>query len=358
MTTLYFAGGEDTSFATLNTFSMGTLSGSWRTAFSRGAVFGVYYPSGPPAAWPPNMSAVTPNLGALSNFWVHGQNIKSAGSSGTFGASSVTNANYSGTTMLGVADSSGVGRILVRGTGTAGQLKISTRNAAGTIVDLATTAAGAFPVTAFGTPVAIDLFVNYAVSGQCTLYINGANVADTGPGVNITTDGTTSLSEVYYSTCAADTYGTVWGFWSECIVQSTSTLGMALQTIPPVAAGNTQSWLPNTVGNINETTINDANFIAATAANALSEWTVSTSLPAGSWTITAVAQEARVSVGLTGPQHFEWLQRTSDGTDHVNGSVAPTTSLSNFQNILPLNPHTGAAWNAGELINSGIESLA
>ena len=132
---------------------------------------------------------------------------------------------------------------------------------------------------------------------------------------------------------------------------------MAIQTLPPVAAGNTQSWLPNTVADVNPTTINDTNFVATISANALSEWTVATTLPPGSWTIAAVVQEARVSVGLTGPQHFEWLVRTVDGSDNVTGSVAPTTSFANYSNIWPTNPHTTAAWAAGGLINAGIESL-
>jgi hypothetical protein len=352
MTTVYFAGGEDTSFTITGSPPPVpiTAAGYFRVGFARLAM-NMFGGSGAPTttAWPLATALVTPMFGSISSFWVHGLNNTEN--------SSLVFVNFTTTAaiMLGLADSGGVGRILVRGTGTAGQLKISTRNAAGTIVDLVTSAAGAMPAAASGAPIKIDLFVNYAVSGQCTLYANGVIIADTGAGINVTTDGATTLAQVFYGACYnAANYNQT---WSECIVQDTSTLGCALQTIPPVAAGNTQSWLPNTVGNINPTTINDTNFVATTAANALSEWTVATTLPSGAWIIEAVVQEARVSVGLTGPQHFEWLQRTSDGTDHVTGSVAPTTAFSNFQNILPLNPHTSAAWNAGELINAGIESL-
>jgi hypothetical protein len=37
--------------------------------------------------------------------------------------------------------------------------------------------------------------------------------------------------------------------------------------------------------------------------------------------------------------------------------VNPTTSLANYQNNWPINPHTGVAWLPGDLINAGIESL-
>src|ERR1035437_5064807 len=249
-------------------------------------------------------ASVTPVWGPSSSFWVHGQ----------FGASNNNGTNSNGI-LLALADSGGVGRILVRGTGTAGQLKISTRNAAGTFVDLVTSVAGAFPAAA--NPLAMDLFVNYAVSGQATLYWNGAVIADTGPAVNVTTDSATALAQAFYGAVLSSGNR---GYWSECAVRTTSTLGMAMKTLPPVAAGNTQSWLPNTVGNVNPTSINDANFVATTSVNALSEWTVATTLPTGSWAIAAVVQEARVSVGLTGPQHFEWLVRTVDGSDNVTGS--------------------------------------
>jgi hypothetical protein len=141
------------------------------------------------------------------------------------------------------------------------------------------------------------------------------------------------------------------------IIQDTSTLGMAVLTLPPLATGNTQAWT-GSVSNINEISINDSNYIYDANANDISEWTVSTSsMPAGTWNISAVVTEARVNVGSSGPQHFEWVVRTSDGSDHVAGSVAPTTSFSNYQYVWPTNPHTSAAWNAGELINSGVESL-
>jgi hypothetical protein len=339
MTTVYFAGGEDTSFSLVSAAGYNSAV-VYRSSFCRCAV----NVTSSSTTYPPSAYARTPVFASLSSFWTH------AGWHNYTTQTSTLN-----TTLLALQDSSGVGRILVQGTGTNGQLKISTRNAAGTVTTLATTAAGAFPTVGANAVVHFDLFLNYAVSGQAQLWINGVIAADTGPGVNVTTDSATSLAQLLLGSINGSN-----SFWSEVIVQDTSTIGSALFTIPPVAAGNTQSWTPNTVGDVNPVTINDANFVATTTNNALSEWTVATTLPAGSWTIEAVVQEARVSVGTTGPQHFEWLVRTSDGSDHMTGTVAPSVgSFSNFgPQIWPTNPHTGAAWNPAELINAGVESLA
>lgn len=354
MTNIYFAGTEDVSFtftqSATGTIYPTTTSTYFRTAFSRSSlVFNGTAVQANTTSWPMPDSLSTSVVSLPSSFWVHGQ---------------FSNQGFNNTTasaiLLGVADSSGVGRILVRGTGTTGQLKISTRNAAGTITDLVTSAAGAYILTngVSGGAVssALDLFVNYSTSGQITLYQNGAIICDTGPGVNVTTDGATSLSQVFYGTAFNSTNR--FQAWSECLVQDTTTLGCAVQTNPPVAAGNTQSWT-GVVGSISETTISDTTFIDTTADNALSEWTVNAALPAGNWTIEAVVQAARVSVGATGPQHFAWDVRTSAGASFQTGAIAATVgSFHNFSNVWYTNPSTSAAWTAGQLVNAGIESLA
>jgi hypothetical protein len=333
--TILWAGGEDTSFQTLLSMSVSTNTSYHRSAYAREAVGGTYG-----SAWPMTVAAVTPLWGPSSSFWVHGQQSCSATPAA------------SGIVILALADSSGVGRILVCGTAVVGQLKISMRNAAGVLTDLVTSLPGTY--TSTSPTKALDLFVNYAVAGQCTLYWDGNVIADTGPGVNVTTDGATTLSQAFFG--GGNSVGGI--YWSECAVRTTSTLGMSILTLPPVASGATQSWTPNTVADVNPTAITDANFVTTTAAGALSEWTVATALPPGTWSIAAVVQEARVSVGLTGPQHFEWLVRTVDGSDNVAGSVAPTGSFANYSKVWPLNPHTGVAWLPGDLIDAGVESLA
>jgi len=339
-----FVGGEDLSFTMTGGFGFGTLGtgDSYRTAFARGVVGAAAISIS--TADPPAARATTPVFAATSSIWIHGQYSTQSTAGTTLNA-----------TLLRALDGTGVARIVVRGTATSGQLKIDKRNSAGTFTNLVTSAAGALPAKA--TPTSIDLWINYAVSGQCQLWIDGVNVADTGAGVDVTTDSATTLAQADFSQTTSANTGHNTG-WSEVLIRDSTTLGAAVFTIPPVAAGNTQSWTPNTVANINEVLTSDATLVATSSNNSLSEWTVSTTLPTGTWTISSVQQEARVSRGATGPQHFEWLVRTVDGTDHVTGSVAPITSFQNFANNWATNPQTSAAWAVGDLINAGIESLA
>lgn len=337
--TVLWAGGEDTSFATvLNTLPNGTTS-KFRSAFARCSMS----VNAASTAFPPSAYMLTPLITPVTSSWVHFRYATSQ-------AGSVTNDVW-----FAMQDSGGVARIAVLPTATAGQVRIVKRDAAGALTTLATSAAGAVPSFTVTQVDAIDLFVNYAVSGQATLYVNGVSVADTGAGVDVTTNSVTALAQLLFG-------GNVSGanncFWSEMIWQTTDSRGSALQTLAPVAAGNTQSWTPNTVGNINPVQITDTNFVSTASVNQLSEWTVSTSLPPGSWNITGIVQNARANAGLTGPQHYEWLVRTTDGTDHVQGSSAPPVgSFVNDWTIWLNNPHTSAPWSAGDLINAGIESL-
>lgn len=345
--TILFAGGEDSSFATVGGFHcVATTNADFvRPSFARAAMAdGTTDYSG--ITDPPPNRITTPAFTPTSSLWVHG----------VFSNTNSISTPTINTSCMRVLDASGVARILVRhANSTDNTYKISTRNAAGTFTDLVT--ATATSSSFFNTPTPIDLFVNYSTSGQVSLYIGGELIVDTGPGVNVTTDSATTLAQADFAHFDAISEEGDLCYWSEVIIATISTLGMGLLTLPPVAAGNTQSWT-GVVADIDEVPINDANTITTTSDNELSEWTVSTTLPTGAWVIVAIVQEARVSVGTGGPQHFEWLVRTADGTDHVTGSVAPTGALVNYSNIWPTNPQTDVAWVAGDLINAGIESLA
>jgi hypothetical protein len=174
------------------------------------------------------------------------------------------------------------------------------------------------------------------------------------------TDAATQLNQVELAG-VSNTANATASCWSEVIIADEDTRGMSLWSLPPAAAGNTQGWTPNTLANINKTTINDATVISTSSNNTLSEWTTATSAPSGAWAVKAIVQEARVSVGGTGPQHFDWVVRTA-GTDFTAGaSVAPSGTLSNFSNMWATNPNTSSAWAISDIatgFNLGIKSLA
>jgi hypothetical protein len=345
--TIYLAAGEDIDVGGTaandpgsgGSFSVSTSTTNFRSAYCRCCL---QTTSGGAASDPPTNRLGYGFSSAISQFWFHCQFQTNSASGGT-----LSNAQLfrfcDGTTS----------RLAVRGTGTNGQLKISKRTAAGTFTDLVTGTSGAFT----SGVTAVDLFVNYAVSGQVTLYLNGVQVADyTG---DVTTDSATTLSGFTFGGIQTAVQNGI----SEIIVSSSDTRGKALWTLTPQAAGNTQSWTPNTVTNINEVTLSDATFISTTANDSLSEWTTSTSIPSGSWSVDAIVQSARVEVAVSGPQHFDWVIRTADGTDNLAGdSNAPITSFGNFKNkIWATNPKTGTAWATSDIttgFNLGIKSLA
>jgi hypothetical protein len=299
----------------------------------------------PSTTLPLTYYATTPLFGPVSSFWVHAQ----------FGINNpVQNYTYPNGILLVVSDASGIGRLAIRGTGNTGQIKISTIDASGTFTDLVTSALGVINFSLpNGNPTALDFFINYAVSGQVTVYCNGVNVCDTGPAVNVTTNSVTALAQVTFGAMNGNTTQ----YWSECIVQDTTTLGLALQTLPPLATGNTQAWTGN-VGNIDTLSVNYADYNYTTSAGQLSEWTVGTTLPTGTWTIEAVVQAAAISRGSSGPQHFAWDVRTSSGTSYQSGTLSLSVGFAFYQYVWMTNPATSAAWTAGQLVNSGIESLA
>ena len=350
--TVLFAGGEDTSVVPVGAWSIvvgagtaGGDGGGWqfRPAFARMALANGNASNSDPPAY----RLTTPPFASSASFWVHAQ----------WGCNDSANGTNANAQMLRLLDALGVCRLTVRGTGSAGQLKISKRNAAGTFTDLVTSAGGAWAYNA-GAPHEIDLCVNYATIGRATLYVDGEVIADTGSGIDVTTDGATALAQVEYAT-SQNTGQQI--AWSELIVQTSSTIGMALQTVPPVTAGPGQTWT-GSAANIDEVVTNDAAFNLTPNYGALSEWIVSATLPIGGWTIEAIVEEARVAIGgAPGPQGFDWLCGTNGGASQsVVAAPTPGASFQNYANIWPVNPVTGLAWVPGDMaagLSLGIKSL-
>jgi hypothetical protein len=341
--TILFASGEDTGF-TLIGAAVGatTPAGCSRSGYARSTACGVGANNGTIVADPPANRFQTPIFTAGNLVWVHAQ---------FFNATDVTTTNNQQTLLLRSPD--GVSRIVLRQTGTAGTFKVSSRNAAGAFTDLAT-ATGVFTLN---TITQLDLKVDYSASGGVQLYLAGTLVINYSGDPR--TDAATQLDQVEFS--GAGFNGNQRTVWSEMIIADEDTTGMALWTMTPQAAGATQSWTPNTLANINKAVINDSTLITTATANALSEWTAPTAVPAGTWNVKAVVQEARVERGATGPQHFDWQLRVS-ATDYAAGaSNAPVTSFGNFSNYSwPTNPATSAAWITADLttgIQYGIKSL-
>ena len=178
LATILFAGAEDTDFVQVGSNIYGATGGN-DTNFERsGAAWSVQ--NGTSTSDPPANRLQTPTFTATANLWLHAL---------VFPQVATTTAAEQ---AIIIRSPDGVSRIVVRQTGTNGTLKVSTRNAAGTITDLAT-ASGTFTAAA---AVTLDFNVNYTCSGSggVTLYLSGVQVINYSG--NPCTDAATSLNQV------------------------------------------------------------------------------------------------------------------------------------------------------------------
>lgn len=331
---ILFAGGEDIDFAFSGTTATDTTAGNFRSTYAREAIKAVNTSS----ADPQSNRFQTSVFANQSTIWVH--SIEQ-----TNNATTASNGQF-----IGIYGSDGVRRLLIRGTGTNGQVKISTRNTAGTITDLVTCTAGPWPAAA---NTKLDWYINYAVAGRTTLYAAGVQICDyTG---DITTNSVTAINSVDF---AGATF-TGQNFWSEIIVATTDTRDMNLFTCAPQANGTTQNFT-GTASSVNPTTINDANAIYTGSNNVIGAFTCP-SLVAGTYTVPAVVQSVRTQIGTTGPQNFRYITRPAgSGADFDNGAdIVGATSFTNTQNIWLTDPNTLATWTTGALgtgVNFGVKS--
>jgi len=333
-------GGEDTSFTTVGTVTpASTPAGTFDANLARGTF---HLTNTSVVADPPANYFKTPTFTASPIIWVHAN---------VWIGSSPANTNNQQT--LWVYSPDGVGRVYLRQTGTAGQFKLSTANAARTFSDKAT-ASGNFAVS---TLQSVDWLIDYSCSaGSVTqLYIGGVKVIDyTG---NLCTDAATSLNQASFSgllNASAGGCGTTsHGCWSELIVANEDTRSMRLATLTLQASGNTQGWTPNTLANVNKFAIADGTFVSDTVGNVLSQWTVPTAAPGGTWAVKSVSIEARLLKSASGPSQFDWSWRIS-GANYLAGlTAALTTSFANYRIQQDTSPATATGWAIGEVYNTG-----
>ena len=191
------------------------------------------------------------------------------------------------------------------------------------------------------------------------MYINGALAADTGAGVNVTTDSATSLSYIYFSAPSTN-----FSQISQVIIADSDTRAASLWLMNSSTAGNAQTF-SGTASNVNKAFINDSTVISAASAGLINEYrTGGIALPAGTFTVAAVRMVSRAQIGSGGPQHVEYVTRVGS-TDYVGGSWSPPTGAfgNDTQNYMQAtNPATGIAWTTSDLtattFNYGVESVA
>lgn len=329
-----YAGSEDIDFTCTGACTVVTSGGgtNYRTAWVREA----YSVSGSGATSdPPTNRFATAVFASTQEIWLHFQYNQ---------GSSATDSNAQ---VIRLTDDAGNAAIIVRGTGSTGQVKISSRTSGGVFTDLATCTASTFPS---GSLQQIDLHAKLAVSGQLDLYAGGVSIC-TFTGDTTNGDGST----LWTKASVAGLKSTDTSYYSEVIVEDASTLSKNYLALYPNASGNQTQWTganPCTTI-LNATAVNDATFVSTSTNSQTEQCATYNTIPSGIYSVDAVQMSARAQRGASGPQHFDFVTRTAS-TDFYSSDQAPTTSFTNFQNYLQAtNPNTSAAWLTSDLTAAG-----
>jgi hypothetical protein len=325
VTTIYFAGGEDSEFYAVGIVPTIVTSSSYiRTSFARmGFQFfgnGILY--------------ITHYLPfSASSFW-HSQRV-----------CITNNNNNSSNRLLSYADSSNIERLRLAPV-SSNVYQVLKVDASGTTTQLGSN----FNLTFSGGVDKLDTNIVYNASGLFALYLNGVLVFSYSG--DVTTNSVTSLSYVRLGCPASSPFTT----WSECIVADTDTRSMSLQTLAPVANGNTHNFDTGSpaASNVNEITLNDATLDGSTTAGQIDEYTIP-AIVGGTLPIVAVGVSARMQCGTTGPQHADIVVR-SGSTDYLSSNMNLTLTWSDYQNWWMTDPNTSAPWLALP-VNIGIKSI-
>ena len=263
-------------------------------------------------------------------------------------------------TWLKFKDSSYIDRILITtpngSNAPACQYRVSKVDHLGVKTTLVLTTSGF--LVGPSTPDKLDVFINYAVSGQILIYINGYQVFSYSG--DVTTDGVTSLS--YFSEgCLSAYYGVASApAWSETIVSTRDTRTFGLWTQAPTGAGNTDNWT-GVYSDVNQNTVNQSTPNYTGLNNQVQEYTASNSAPGPQLNVVSVVHKFQVVIDTTGPQHIQSVQRTG-GTDYFSSSLSPTTGWLTLNVNWDVNPATLVAWTIPDLTavgyNIGMKSIA
>ena len=294
MATIYWVGGEDSEFTPFGSALITTTAGRFRSTYARCALFG---PSQTPnASWWRNTLPFT-----ATNFWFSSRQLLTT---------SAANANSTNSLLVRFLDVSAITRIRLRCSNTTypWTFIVEKLDSAGAATQLGSSFQ--LPISVV-SPDKVDIHINYAVAGSIDIYYNIVSLYSyTG---DVTTNGVTSLSYVEMFPCVVPS--TTLGLcFSEIIVADTDTRSWNLQTLPPVANGNTHDFDVGTpaASNVNEITLSDATLDGSTTNGFIDQYTIP-AIAAGTYTITAIVVSARLQKGASGPAKMDLGVRVGVG---------------------------------------------
>lgn len=329
MVTIYLGGGEDTEFYQVGGGTITTSATQFRPTFARCGLQPAF--NVPGNYWQNRVPF------SASSFWFGGRiwNIRTGNNAGA-GAHIVEFLDASYTVRMYLAIGSGSNYSMYK----VDALNTSTLLATGSM---------SWSVSSIDK---LDINVIDSVTGSVSVYLNGQQVI-TYSG-DTTTDGVTSIANVrLYSANGNPGEFT----WSEIVVSDADTRSMSLQTLAPVANGNTHNFDTGTpaAANVNEVTINDATIDGSSAAGQLDQYTIP-AIAAGTFAILAVGVSARMQTGFGGPQHAD-LNVRSAGADYFSPDQTPGVVFGDKEYWWYADPATSASWT-GLPTNIGVKSVA
>lgn len=217
---------------------------------------------------------------------------------------------------------------------------------------------GTFSPFASFNVVTVDVNLSIApTGGQASWYVNGGLVGTyTGD-----TQGFAATTIIDNVRIQNNTSSSDFSWFSQVIVADEDTRGMKVSTLAPNGTGALADWT-GTFADVDETTINDSDFISASVADAGELFTMTdlSSTAQNGYEVKAVVQSARASKGLTGPQNLQYYMY-SNGT--VNASPNITGIVNNFatlpQYVWANDPSTGSPWTIANVNNlqAGFKSI-
>ncbi len=337
MVTIYYGGGEDSEFFQVGGAVVSTLAGSFRSTYARCSLEAPATSGIKGTYWQNTLGFI----GSPSTFWFSARL-----------AANVTTAATLNYQLVNFIDGSWLPRLRLTFTTNTFPSTITVQkvNTAGTTTNLANTLV-AWGFQPSGTSIADKLdiqFVN-AVSGSVDIYYNLAHVYSyTGD----TTTETTTIAGVQLSTGS----GSMSSFWSEIVVGDTDTRSYNLQTLAPVANGNTHNFDTGSpaASNVNEITLNDATLDGSTTNGQIDQYTIPT-IASGTYTIVSIGVSARMQKGATGPSKMD-LGVRSGGSDFWSSDQVLTTAWADYQNWWATDPNTSGTW-ASLPSNIGLKSV-
>lgn len=195
----------------------------------------------------------------------------------------------------------------------------------------------------------LDIYLKTGASGAVALYFNGIErLPETAASITQAPD----IDSIRFT-------GDQGSDWGGMVVADEPTIGWRLGRLQPTANGANTAYTGD-IGNVDEVTNNDADYIYSNTANQVETYTVTT-VPASTtgYVPRAVAVSARAKRGGSGPQNLQLCLR-SGGTDYFSGTKALGLGYTGQEHVWETNPDTGLAWTTSQLaaLQIGVKSIA